>query len=277
MSGTVNLLTYPGKPISFASTYGTRPDPTKNGKGPAACPLTLPFSPSAQGYAISLQQAFPFGVDNIQTIYIDNGQSPFRTTVTFPGASETVIAEPFTRGWYPVSTSALTLNVVNLTTSSSFNVGINVYNYIIPPMVINATQLVLGDMDVVLPARAGTLYGSIQYQLGSTTALQITGFVPGIYAAYYVTNISILFSVLSTATTQQTELFLFDSPDGTLVNETKQFWSGYITAGDGSASIEVSNVMISGTTKLWAIDLTSATPWGTANFNIYGGRTNAVF
>src|ERR1700744_1578933 len=104
MSGAI-LQPYPLKPVSFATTYGTRPDATKAGQGPSACPLTFAFTAQNQGFSVSLQTTFPFGLSNIQTLFIDNSASPERTTISFPMSGETIAAEAFTRGFYPVATN----------------------------------------------------------------------------------------------------------------------------------------------------------------------------
>ncbi len=266
---------YPLAIISFASTYGTRPDASKQGMGPGVVPLTFNFTPTDQAFDVSMQGTFPLGLPNIQTVYIDNSASATRSTIIFPISGETIVAEPFTRGFYPAVTNALTFTVTN-TTPTPVTVFISCYDFIVPPTVQNATGLVLGSGDEVIPARSPTDVFSASVNLASTVPVIAPGFSGAPF--YYVSALNVSIATQGIASSPFGSLTVYDSIDAG-ATARKLIWGATIIMPPTAATFDIgdqTNLMVSGIGNLY-IKSSVALAGSVANVNIYGGRTAAQF
>jgi hypothetical protein len=224
---------------------------------------------------VELQGIFPLGLNNIQTLFIDNSASPTVTFVNFPVGGETIAAEPFTRGFYPVTTTSLTMTVSN-TALTAFNVDISVYNFIIPPIVTNATGLSLGSGDIVLPVHEATLATSnfITMDTVAATVLSVNG-----NPFYYIDALNINFYSVPSATAGQWSLQLYDSFTlGATIN--KLFWTGIFGSspnGFNGVICDMTGLALYGMGALYAKGtIVSGTVTGTVWLNFYGGTTSAL-
>lgn len=271
-------VAYQGQPVSFSSTYGTRPNPSQAGSGPAGCPLTFMFGAGNDGYAVSLQTTFPFGLTNIQTVYIDNSASPARTVITFPLSSETIAAEPFTRGFYPCATNATTFTATN-NSEVAAKVTAVVYNFIIPPIVTNATGLQLGSGSQVIPTFAGTANATLISGLNVPFTLAVPGFMADPF--YYVTGFAISYVAEKFTTFSSSTVSIYNSFDGGSTPE-KVLWNGLVissTTDDLVVNLaNISGLAWCGTGALYLKSVSGlASGFSEISLNIYGGSTNVDF
>jgi hypothetical protein len=192
----MSLPPYTGTIVQWPASYGTVPPSGQAGQGAAGVPVNLLLSKSNPGYSVSLQGIFPLGLNNIQTIYVDNSQSPFQLRVQFQEPGSTVEAAPYSCGYYAVFTNNLTVQIYAVITAATnvlthgvgpYAVTVIFYNYIIPPQVWQPIPY-LSTMDAGIPAYAGSLaffaqmttatQGSLVIALSGLAALNaiITGF-----------------------------------------------------------------------------------------------------
>lgn len=218
---------YPNAIVSYPSSYGTRPDASKSGQGPSQTQLSFMFPIGVdQTFAVSMQNTFPFGLSNIQTVFVDNSANGSPVTISFP-SGEVISAAPFTRGWYPATTNTLTFEVNSQSTNGA-TVLITCFNYIVPPMIANSTGLVLGSRDEIVPLRAATQHGFIQQSVvapGGGVAFQAFSGTP----FYYVTAYDVTMIEGLTTDTGEWLCQIYDSLDHG-VTADRIFWVGYVTS-----------------------------------------------
>lgn len=266
---------YPTPIQPFPVSYGIRP--AAAGSQPSVAPMSFPFGLGVGTYVVSMQSNFTmqnFGM--VQTLFIDNSQSAAVTTVTFPMGGETITADPFTRGFYPCISNGLTFNVSNSTPNIS-TVKISAYNFIVPPVVTNTTQLIVGGNDTPTLARAGTMADCIYVSGGLENPTVSAKFYGHPY--YYITGFSIMYSAELSGASNSFILYLYDMIDGNPTNFSNTFWQGIVSVPSTGGSYlvaSVNNVLLQGSGRLALIaqnDLNGSQ--GTVNVNIYGGITNA--
>src|SRR5277367_1577067 len=173
---------YTGTIVQWPASYGTVPPSGQSGQGAAGVPVNLLLSKSNPGVSVSLQGIFPLGLNNIQTIYVDNSQSPFQLRVQFQEPGSTIEAAPYSCGYYAVFTNNLTVQIYAVITAATntmthgvgpYAVTVIFYNYIVPPQVWQVIPY-LSTMDAAIPVYAGSLVFSAQM----TTANQGTLVLP---------------------------------------------------------------------------------------------------
>jgi hypothetical protein len=161
----MSLPPYTGTIVQWPASYGTVPPSGQAGQGAAGVPVNLLLSKSNPGYSVALQGIFPLGLNNIQTVYIDNSQSPFQLRVQFQEPGSTIEAAPYSCGYYAVFTNNLTVQIYAVFTAATnvlmngigpYAVTVIFYNYIVPPSVWQPIPY-LSTMDAGIPNYAGTL------------------------------------------------------------------------------------------------------------------------
>jgi hypothetical protein len=188
----MSLPPYTGTIVQWPASYGTVPPSGQAGQGAAGVPVNLLLSKSNPGYSVSLQGIFPLGLNNIQTVYIDNSQSPFQLRVLFQEPGSTIEAAPYSCGYYAVFTNNLTVQIYAVFTAATnvlthgvgpYAVTVIFYNYIVPPSVWQPIPY-LSTMDAGIPNYAGTLAFSMQMVTGNqgTLVLALNGAAAGLTA-----------------------------------------------------------------------------------------------
>jgi hypothetical protein len=178
----MSLPPYTGTIVQWPASYGTVPPSGQAGQGAAGVPVNLLLSKSNPGYSVALQGIFPLGLNNIQTVYIDNSQSPFQLRVQFQEPGSTVEAAPYSCGYYAVFTNNLTVQIYAVFTAATnvlthgvgpYAVTVIFYNYIVPPSVWQPIPY-LSTMDAGIPAYAGTLAFGQQMTTANQGAFVLT-------------------------------------------------------------------------------------------------------
>jgi hypothetical protein len=203
----MSLPPYTGTIVQWPASYGTVPPSGQAGQGAAGVPINLLLSTSNPGVSVNLQGIFPLGLNNIQTIYIDNSQSPFQLRVQFQEPGSTIEAAPYSCGYYAVFTNNLTVQIYAVITAATnvlthgvgpYAVTVIFYNYIVPPAVWQPIPY-LSTMDAGIPNYAGTLCTYAEMTTPNQGILPIS--LPG--AAAGLTAIVTGFTITYSQTTQQ--------------------------------------------------------------------------
>jgi hypothetical protein len=198
----MSLPPYTGTIVQWPASYGTVPPSGQAGQGAAGVPVNLLLSKSNPGYSVALQGIFPLGLNNIQTVYIDNSQSPFQLRVQFQEPGSTIEAAPYSCGYYAVFTNNLTVQIYAVFTAATnvlthgigpYAVTVIFYNYIVPPSVWQPIPY-LSTMDAGIPAYAGSLAWQFQMTTGNqgTLVLALPGAAAGLTAI--VTGFALTYS-----------------------------------------------------------------------------------
>jgi hypothetical protein len=210
----MSLPPYTGTIVQWPASYGTVPPSGQAGQGAAGVPVSLQLSESNPGYSVALQGIFPLGLNNIQTIYIDNSQSPFQLRVQFQEPGSTIEAAPYSCGYYAVFTNNLTVQIYAVFTAATnvlthgvgpYAVTVIFYNYIVPPQVWQPIPY-LSTMDAGIPAYAGSLAYTGQMQTANQGSLVLV--LPG--AAAGLTAIVTGFALTYAQSPGQTTLTAFN-------------------------------------------------------------------
>jgi hypothetical protein len=206
----MSLPPYTGTIVQWPASYGTVPPSGQAGQGAAGVPVNLLLSKSNPGYSVALQGIFPLGLNNIQTVYIDNSQSPFQLRVQFQEPGSTIEAAPYSCGYYAVFTNNLTVQIYAVFTAATnvlthgvgpYAVTVIFYNYIVPPSVWQPIPY-LSTMDAGIPNYAGTLAFCFQMTTGNqgTLVLALPGAVVGLTAI--ITGFALTYSQVPTQLVQ---------------------------------------------------------------------------
>jgi hypothetical protein len=188
----MSLPPYTGTIVQWPASYGTVPPSGQAGQGAAGVPVNLLLSKSNPGYSVALQGIFPLGLNNIQTVYIDNSQSPFQLRVQFQEPGSTIEAAPYSCGYYAVFTNNLTVQIYAVFTAATnvlthgvgpYAVTVIFYNYIVPPSVWQPIPY-LSTMDAGIPNYAGTLctYAEMTTPNQGTLPISLPGAAAGLTA-----------------------------------------------------------------------------------------------
>jgi hypothetical protein len=208
----MSLPPYTGTIVQWPASYGTVPPSGQAGQGAAGVPVNLLLSKSNPGYSVALQGIFPLGLNNIQTVYIDNSQSPFQLRVQFQEPGSTIEAAPYSCGYYAVFTNNLTVQIYAVFTAATnvlthgvgpYAVTVIFYNYIVPPSVWQPIPY-LSTMDAGIPAYAGTLAFFVQMSTPNQGSLVIplpgaTAGLTAIVTGFAITYAQIFAQTVATA------------------------------------------------------------------------------
>jgi hypothetical protein len=184
-------VAYPGALYSQSMKY-----PCKPAEGFIALPLTLLFTPATgntgiTGYTVNLGSAGSVQqsqFSQLVTVFIDNSQSPGTTAISVVGTPQTIVARPFSRGYYPVNASNLNLVITNNSLINS-TVEVVCLNYIVAPSIDQAAPSTLGDMDAVISDRIGNTTSTAQLTGAINGTIMLGGFAQstGAFPYYYLT------------------------------------------------------------------------------------------
>ena len=197
---------YQGVLSSQAVSFG-KPPPT--GENPRSVALSLQFTqtnvpggaPMPGNLSIDCNLSNLNSFSQIETLFVDNSNSPTRTFIAFKGTSELLIVEPSTRGFYPVASSVMEFTVSN---AYACTVDVIAYNIIIPPILNSSIPSDLISQDIVVPRRVGSMAGSAIVPATNGTIFPIPNFgLTEGYEFYYITHLSILFVGYSSASSPQ--------------------------------------------------------------------------
>lgn len=263
------MATFAGSLIGFPISYGLKPA----NEGPKACPVSLTFDTVNNNFDINLNGISPIPLQTVLSVYIDNGNSPSRTVLSFPITGQSIIAEPFSRGFYPVTGNSLTMTVTSELLKGSVSVFLILYNIIIPPCITSAPPIRIGNDDTIISDRVGSQFFGIQ-PIASPGPTRI---IAASNLSYYFTSFEVTYVQIAPSASQGFSWQIYDSPDpnGTIIGNLHA--GGLFSSPANGGMLQLSRadgVLLGGVNGLFfAAETTTGISGANFNVSVWGGLT----